>query len=167
MELVVTMLVLGTVLLLAEIVLPGLIAGILGLLCLLASVATAYYEFGPRTGNTVLIGVSVGLLGGLAVWMRFFPGSRFGRAFISKQAVGELNVEQPELLHQTGVAFTQLRPSGTALINGKRVDVVTEGALIDKDTPLKVVALEGLRVVVRALPESAPAITPTSPIKST
>ena len=167
MEMVVTLLVLGTILLLAELVLPGLIAGICGLLCLLGGVIAAYYEFGPRTGNAVLIGVSLGLLGGMALWMKFFPNSRFGRVFISKQAVGELNVEKPELLHQTGVAFTQLRPSGTALINGKRVDVVTEGALIEKDTPIKVVALEGLRVVVRALPESAPANLSTTPIKST
>lgn len=167
MEMVVTLLVLGTILLLAELVLPGLIAGICGLLCLLGGVIAAYYEFGPRTGNAVLIGVSLGLLGGMALWMKFFPGSRFGRVFISQQAVGELNVEQPELLHQTGVAFTQLRPSGTALINGKRVDVVTEGALIEKDTPIKVVALEGLRVVVRAIPESAPVNLSTPQIKST
>jgi len=33
---------------------------------------------------------------------------------------------KPELLHQTGTALTALRPSGTALIDGKRVDVVTE-----------------------------------------
>ena len=164
MEMVVTLLVLGTILLLAETVLPGLVAGILGLLCLLAGVIAAYYEFGPRTGNAVLIGVSLGLLGGLALWMKFFPDSRFGRVFISKQAVGELNVEKPELLHQTGVAFTQLRPSGTALINGKRIDVVTEGALIEKDTPIKVVALEGLRVVVRQISEST---TPSLQSKST
>ena len=167
MEMVVTLLVLGTILLLAETILPGLVAGILGMLCLLAGVIAAYYEFGPRAGNAVLIGVSLGLLSGLALWMKFFPESRFGRVFISKQAVGELNVEKPELLHQTGVAFTQLRPSGTALIGGKRVDVVTEGALIEKDTSIKVIALEGLRVVVRAFPESAPANLSTSPNKST
>ena len=56
---------------------------------------------------------------------------------------------RPELLHRTGVAITQLRPSGTAFINGKRVDVVTEGGLIDQGASLKVVAAEGLRVVVR------------------
>ena len=52
---------------------------------------------------------------------------------------------------QCGVAYTQLRPSGTALINGKRVDVVTEGSLIEKGTAIRVVDTEGLRVVVRAL----------------
>ena len=40
---------------------------------------------------------------------------------------------------------------GTALINGKRVDVITEGSHIERGTPVKVVALEGMRVVVRAI----------------
>ena len=76
MEMVVTLLVVGTILLISETVLPGAIAGILGLLCLLAGVVAAYYEFGPRTGNLVLIGVSLGLCGGIALWVRVFPTSR-------------------------------------------------------------------------------------------
>jgi membrane-bound serine protease (ClpP class) len=62
---------------------------------------------------------------------------------------GNIQTEQTELLQQTGVAATQLRPSGAALINGRRIDVVSEGSLIEKGTPIKVVALEGVRVVVR------------------
>jgi membrane-bound ClpP family serine protease len=42
-----------------------------------------------------------------------------------------------------------LRPSGTASINGRRVDVVTEGGLIERGTAVKVVAVEGARIVVR------------------
>jgi membrane-bound serine protease (ClpP class) len=62
-----------------------------------------------------------------------------------------VDAEKPELLQQTGTAFTQLRPAGTALINGRRVDVVTEGQLIERGTPVRVVAVEGMRVVVRAV----------------
>ena len=172
MELVVTLFVLGTILIVAETVLPGLVAGILGALCLIGGVIAGYVEFGPHTGNRLLIGVTIAFIGGLAFWVRFFPNSRFGRVFISKGAVGDIRAEKPELLHQTGVAFTQLRPSGTALINGKRIDVVTEGGLIDKDTPLKVVAIEGMRVVVRAIAAtdsaaSQPSATHSPQIKTT
>ena len=73
------------------------------------------------------------------------------RVFVSKSAVGDIGTAKPELLNQTGTAFTTLRPAGTAIINDKRVDVVTEGALIEKGTAIKVVAIEGLRVVVRAI----------------
>jgi membrane-bound serine protease (ClpP class) len=49
------------------------------------------------------------------------------------------------------VALTQLRPSGTANINGQRVDVVTEGGLIERGAEIKVVAVEGTRIVVRQM----------------
>jgi membrane-bound ClpP family serine protease len=37
-----------------------------------------------------------------------------------------------------------------ALIDGHRVDVVTEGGMIEKGAAIKVVATEGMRTVVRA-----------------
>ena len=55
------------------------------------------------------------------------------------------NTPIPELLDQTGAALTNLRPSGIALINGRRVDVVTEGSLIERGTPVKVIAIDGHR----------------------
>jgi membrane-bound serine protease (ClpP class) len=141
----------GAILLLLEIVLPGMVAGIVGLCCLVAGVALAYTDFGAGTGTMVLIGVCLGLLAGTVCWFKFFPNSRLGRLFVSQGKVGELGVDQQALLHQTGVAKTLLRPSGTAVIGGRRVDVVTEGSLIEPGTMIKVVAVEGMRVVVRAL----------------
>ena len=99
--------------------------------------------------SLVLGGVLVGLIIGVLCWLKFFPESRIARRFISQRTVGELGVSKPELVNCTGVTITQLRPSGTAFINGKRVDVVTEGGLIEQGASIKVVAVEGLRVVVR------------------
>ena len=132
-----------------EVFLPGLVAGTLGFLCWVAAVILSYRDFGLQTGNLMLGGVLAGLAIGVFCWLKFFPESRIAGLFISRRTVGELGVTRPELLHRTGVAITQLRPSGTAFINGKRVDVVTEGGLIDQGASLKVVAAEGLRVVVR------------------
>jgi membrane-bound serine protease (ClpP class) len=151
---VITLIVAGAVLLLLETVLPGLIAGILGLICLIAAIIQSYIEFGPETGTYVLFGVVAALIAGTIIWVKVFPQTRFARVFTSNRTVGDINTERPELLHQTGSALTPLRPSGTALINGNRVDVVTEGSMIDRNTPVKVVAVEGMRVVVRALSET-------------
>ena len=52
------------------------------------------------------------------------------------------------LMGKTGTSVTVLRPSGIALIGGERVDVVTHGEFIDKDAPLRVVEIEGGRIVV-------------------
>jgi membrane-bound serine protease (ClpP class) len=151
MALIITLLIVGAVLLFLETLLPGLIAGIIGFLCLLVAVVLGYRDYGFQTGSLILGGVLLGLLAGAWCWLKFFPESRLARNFISQRAVGELGVDKPELLHQTGAALTQLRPSGTAQINGQRVDVVTEGGLIERGAKVKVVAVEGSRIVVRAI----------------
>ena len=150
METVITLLIAGVVLLLLETVLPGMIAGAVGFCCLVAGVFLGYKQ-GVQIGNIILFGVVSGLIVLALVWIKYFPQSRVGRIFVSQQTVGEIGTRKPELLHQTGAALSHLRPSGTALINGKRVDVITEGSHIERGTPVRVVALEGMRVVVRAI----------------
>lgn len=150
MATIVTLLILGAVLLFLETMLPGLVAGIIGFICLLVAVFLAYAENFP-TGNAVLGIVVAGLAAGTWAWLKFFPESRMARKFIAHRTVGDLGVDKPELLHGTGTALTQLRPSGVAQINGQRVDVVTEGGLIERGTAVKVVAVEGARIVVRAV----------------
>jgi membrane-bound serine protease (ClpP class) len=151
MTTIVILLLVGAVLLALETVLPGLIAGSIGILAILAAVVMAYSDFGARTGNLVLLVVAAGLIAGSLVYVKFFPDSRYARVFVSQRVIGDVGAEQPELLHQSGTALTTLRPSGMALIAGRRVDVVTEGALVEKGAAVKVVAVEGMRTVVRAV----------------
>ncbi len=164
--LVIILLVVGVVLLLLETVLPGLIAGIVGLCCLVAGIALAYARFDARLANLLLVAVLLLLVGGFACWVKFFPESRVGRVFVSRRVVGNIDAEKPELLQQTGIAYTPLRPSGTALLNGKRIDVVTEGPFVERGAPIKVVALEGIRVVVRALTEEQSNVPESKSINS-
>lgn len=150
MALVITLLVAGLILLALETVLPGLIAGTAGVICLIGAVVVAYRDLGVAAGNFTLVAVTGLFSVGVFVWFRYFPNSRLGRRFVSDGEVGEIRAERPQLLHRTGTALTPLRPSGTALIDGQRVDVVTEGAMVQPGSPLRVVAVEGMRVVVRA-----------------
>ena len=149
METVIVLLISGAVLLLLETVLPGMIAGILGAICLIAGVMLGYADYGFSAGNWILAGTSAALLAGFAVWLKYFPGSRVARTFVSQKAIGDLGAERHDLLHKTGAAQSELRPSGAALIEGERVDVITEGEPIERGATIKVVAVEGLRVVVR------------------
>jgi membrane-bound serine protease (ClpP class) len=149
MTLIILLLILGGVLLFLETLLPGMIAGFLGFICLLGTVILGYRDFGYQTGSLILGGVLMGLVIGTWCWLKFFPESRVARRFISRSAVGEPGVEKPELLNRTGVTLTRLRPSGVANIDGQRVDVVSEGGLIERGVAIKVVAVEGSRIVVR------------------
>jgi len=58
---------------------------------------------------------------------------------------------RPDLVGLTGVALTDLRPSGTALIGEERVDAVSESEWIEEGTGVKIVSSEGYRVVVRPM----------------
>jgi membrane-bound serine protease (ClpP class) len=54
-----------------------------------------------------------------------------------------------ELVGKSGLTVTPLRPSGTVLIDGERVDAVTEGGFIPSQKEIVVVKVEGNRIVVR------------------
>lgn len=59
--------------------------------------------------------------------------------------------QSPDLknyLDCTGHSLSTLRPSGTALIDGVRLDVVTDGEFIEADAPLRVCKVTGNQVIV-------------------
>ena len=53
------------------------------------------------------------------------------------------------MLGLEGEAITLLRPAGTIQIGDKRVDAVSEGEYIERGSRVKVITVEGGRVVVR------------------
>ena len=53
------------------------------------------------------------------------------------------------LLGSTGVAETNLRPSGKGRFGDQLVDVVTEGDLVERGKPITIVEVQGSRVVVK------------------
>jgi len=56
--------------------------------------------------------------------------------------------ERRKLLGREGAAVTDLRPAGKAQIAGKRWDVVTDGGYVEEGEELRVVRVEGTRIVV-------------------
>lgn len=64
--------------------------------------------------------------------------------------------QAPELdgfLGREGRALSDLRPSGTALIDGRRIDVVSRGEFIEKNSHLVVFAVTGNQVIVKQITE--------------
>lgn len=59
------------------------------------------------------------------------------------------NVNRLELIGRVGITITPLRPSGTVKVDDERLDVVAEGGFIEKDIAVKVIKVEGSRIVVR------------------
>lgn len=54
-------------------------------------------------------------------------------------------------LNMKGEAVTDLRPAGMAMIDSKRMDVVTDGEYIDKGTPVVVTHVTGNQIIVEKI----------------
>ncbi len=67
----------------------------------------------------------------------------------SEDGVTSQSPELEKYLGKNGVTTSDLRPSGTALIDGKRMDVVSRGNYIDKDTKIVVCSVTGNQLVVK------------------
>ncbi|NWH06526.1 NfeD family protein [Desulfobacter latus] len=66
----------------------------------------------------------------------------------ASQGVVSQSPDLEKYLDGTGQSITTLRPSGTALIDGVRLDVVTDGEFIEAGTPLRVCKVTGNQVIV-------------------
>jgi membrane-bound serine protease (ClpP class) len=146
-------------------VLPGFgIAGIAGLLAVSAAIVLAMVSNSPTTTDIMqaitVLGVSFLITAAATfAWLRHLPSSgRFGGLFLRggmAQAEGYISAPaRAELVGQGGVAATDLRPAGVAVVGAERLDVVTEGEYLAQGTPVEVVRSEGYRHVVRAVPKA-------------
>ncbi len=146
---------LGLVLLLIEIfLLPGFgAAGVPGIIFMAAGVIWVM----TKDWNLGLIyaGVTIGVtipLSIIALWL--VPRTTVGKKMIlesNEAGFSAPSEELQDLAGKSGKAVTPLRPSGTAIIEGKRVDVVSLGEFIDKGSEIEVIEVEGYRVVVQSV----------------
>ncbi|MOA04033.1 hypothetical protein D3C78_1235660 [compost metagenome] len=132
------------------------ILGILGSVSLVAGVVRAAYSFTHAlfslgiafAAATVVIVIVAVAFKERGIWNRFIL-----KDTLSKDQ-GFVPVEEKlSLVGAIGNSITPLRPSGTAMIGGERVDVVTEGSFISVNVPVSVVKVEGGRIVVKEIKE--------------
>jgi membrane-bound ClpP family serine protease len=64
---------------------------------------------------------------------------------------GVVTASLKEYVNKQGHAVTDLRPSGIALIEGKRLDVVTDGDYVEANTPIMVTGVTGNQIIVEKL----------------
>lgn len=136
-----------------EIFAPGLVLASTGVLCLIASVLVGYQTLGTAAGTALLLGEIIVLVVGGRRWIQWFPKSRFGQKLVLQHTVGvSAEVENKELLQtQTGTVISACRPSGVAEFAKQRYDVISEGAFLPVGQAVKVVAIEGPKIIVRSV----------------
>ncbi|MDD3441352.1 MAG: NfeD family protein [Kiritimatiellae bacterium] len=120
----------GLMLIIAEVFIPGGIAGVFGAVALLAAMGLGLAIFPPPWG--LFSAVAMVVFGGIFIllWVQVFPRTRAGRRIALRLDGADYKSSAPpppELRGATGEAVTALRPAGIALIQGKRYDVLAEG----------------------------------------
>ena len=148
MGLIITLILLGLLLVLAEILLiPGVgIAGVLGLLAMGGSCAYAFMEMVNMTG-IIVTSVNAVLLVALIIWVL--------RAQTWKRLSLETNIDSKAVVPEVevsvgdkGRSVTRLAPMGTVRFGDNSLEATSMEGLIDPGMDVQVVAIEDAKIYV-------------------
>ncbi len=135
----------------AEIIIPsGGILAIIATILFGSSLFMVFNDVGASTGFLFLaadiIIVPIMVIIGLKVLAK--SPVTLKKQLSKKEGVTAQDTEMERYLEMEGIAVTDLRPAGTAIVNKKRIDVVTSGEYIERDSPIKVQSVTGNQVIV-------------------
>ncbi len=149
----ITLLACGLFLIGIEIFVPGGVLGIFGAAALISAAVIGFNIFPLWLAWLSVFAILA--LAGLAVfiWMKYLPRSPIGRALSLSQEIDKKDQDDsPWEPGMTGTSLCELRPSGKALINGDRADVIADnGTWIAHDAALEIVRVSGNRIYVREI----------------
>ena len=137
----------------------GVIGIFLGIFLALAGDVTTLSPDMLKEKVMTLATAMIGLIILIIIIFRYAPGWPWLKKFTNQTVSGNINhilAEKKLLIGKEGTAITPLRPAGTALIDGNKVDVVTQGefilpgtSIIVVDTPARTVLVKSLRAHVK------------------
>jgi len=152
----------GLVLLMVEaLLIPGFgIAGVAGIGVILWGLYLLLLPDVPvseEVYHSALTGLTIGLIGGiiaLVLLFRMVTKTKFWTKLTSPGVESQdegysTSIGLEDMVGKNGIATSDLRPSGWALFGDQKIFVVTEGEFVDKDQSIKVLSVDGNRVVVR------------------
>lgn len=147
--------ILGIIFIVIELLVPGVgLWGVGGISCILASF---YWSLGANQEAVfILVGSLVFALLFFAVIVRYFPSSRLWEKIMLKEKQRRedgfiSSQDYRNFLGKRGIALTLLRPSGMALVEGFHLNVVSTGEFVNQGVSIKVVNIEGNRIVVEKI----------------
>lgn len=158
MTAVITLFIAAVVLVAVELLVPGGILGLLGGLCLVAGVITAFVQLGSA-GGSVATGIAF-VIGAVTLYLEFvlLPKSRLARKFSMTDTVSGRS--QPEVadrgvIGRDAVAVTTLAPSGYVELDGRRYEAFCQSGHVAVGARLRIVDLDNFRLVVTLIKESS------------
>ncbi len=153
--LIVGLLVIGFLFVFFEFFLPGGLLGVIGAILMGISIFICFKTQGTQTGWIVLVTALLLSIIIVVIGFKLVPRSPLAKILIldkgvTKEAGFSAQADKAEeLLGKEGVAISDLRPTGIANIDGRRIDVMSDGEYIDAGARIKVVEVASNRIMVR------------------
>ncbi|WP_018931673.1 NfeD family protein [Gracilibacillus lacisalsi] len=125
---------------------------VIGLVCMIVSVG--FTAPNMSAGLYAIIGVFIGAISSLGFLKVFKKRQMWTKITLFDQLTDEagyssINQSYKELVGETGITTTDMRPIGTVLIGEKEYSAITEGKWITKDTEVEIVEVDGTRILVK------------------
>ncbi|WP_416361244.1 NfeD family protein [Mammaliicoccus sp. Dog046] len=145
----------GVLLVIIELFVIGAILGILGFIAIIAS----FILVGENILTMGMI-IAIALILTTIEWVILVKGFNRKIPFFDKVILRDStnkesgytsHDDRSHLIGKLCVTYTALRPSGIIIVDDERIDAVSDGTFIQKDQQVKIVQVEGTRVVVREI----------------
>jgi len=149
---IIVLIFIGIELLVLEIlVLPGLIAGIIGGILIISGITWMYASFGNNAGNITALTAAIATGAAVYFSLRSKAWERFG---LKDSLEGKTNEVSKLDLHEgdEGVSVSALRPMGIVMVNNQRVEAQTNGELLPQNSKVIVKKILPNKILVQLAP---------------
>jgi membrane-bound serine protease (ClpP class) len=142
----------GVVVIIAEVILPSF--GILTIVALGVFGYSLFMVFHDisKTAGFVLLAADLVLIPVLVILgLKLLARSpvTLRKTLSREEGISSQPPELDSYINMQGTAVTDLRPAGAAVIDGKKIDVVTRGEYLEKDVAIIVIHVTGNQIIVR------------------
>ncbi|MBR0157307.1 MAG: hypothetical protein IJM20_07310 [Clostridia bacterium] len=147
------LLLVGIALVVIEMIIPGFgIAGVSGGAAIIAGLIVSSKTFGAAMFTLAIIVILL-CIAALIIFKVVFGKKHLKSKLVLEESIKGNSTEldaaaAAELVGKEGTALSMLRPSGIAMIDGKRLDVLAKGEFIQKGDAVVVTEVEGLHISV-------------------
>jgi membrane-bound serine protease (ClpP class) len=143
--------IIGVIIIIAEIILPS--GGILSIMAISVLGFSLFKAFSISSNVGMLFSVAdiimIPLLVLLGLKLLAKSPVTLRKTLSKEDGVVSQKQNMDQLLNASGVALTDLRPAGSIRISNKKIDAVTQGEYIDKDTLVYVIEVTGNQIIVK------------------
>ena len=147
----------GLLLVIVEFLIPSSgILGVLAAISILSAIIMAFNERGAVVGmlfiGITVLSIPILLIGGFKI----LPHTPIGRQLISESPSGDEVISDMatrrnmrEMIGWIGRSTSPMLPSGSIEVEGQTLDAVSQGMAIDANMPVKIIDVQGTRIIVR------------------